>query len=125
MIKLKSGRTAAFDCDETLLAWTFKSDESDIIQLTNEQGQGRKFKPNRHIIDFLKSLKVQGYTIIVWSAASGNWASRVVEALQLEDYVDLTCDKLELAVDDLLDAKRIIKTVLWIDPITGEFKRNE
>jgi hypothetical protein len=125
MIELKSGRTVAVDCDETILNWTYPEGSKDLITICNDQNQCRQFQPHLHNINFLKSLKVQGYTIIVWSAGSGNWASKVVKALQLEEYVDLTCDKLEFAIDDLLDAKKIIKQVIWLDPISGEFKRNE
>ena len=125
MIELKSGRTVAVDCDETLLAWSYPENAQGLITISNEKGQSKTFWPHKKNIDFVKALKIQGYTIIVWSAASGTWASRVVRELELEEYVDLTCDKLEFAVDDLLDAKKIIKQVIWLDPISGEFKRNE
>ena len=129
MINLKSGRTAAVDCDETLLSWNpdkFKHNPKDLIEMEDPiTGHKKQFLPHFHNIELLKNLKLQGYTIIVWSAASGNWACKVVNALNLEKFVDLTCDKLELAVDDLLDAKKIIKTIIWIDPISGEYKRNE
>lgn len=124
MIELKSGRTVAVDCDETLLNWSYPSDANGLITLANEDGQCKTYWPHHYNIEFLKALKVQGYTIIVWSAASGKWATRVVKALKLEEYVDLTCDKLEFAMDDLLDAKKIIKSVIWIDPDTGEYRRN-
>jgi hypothetical protein len=125
MIELKSGRTVAIDCDETILNWSYPIDSKDLITICNEEGQCRQFQPHYNNINFLKSLKVQGYTIIVWSTASGKWATKVVKALGLEDYVDATSDKLEFAVDDLLDARKIIKQVIWLDPVTGEFKRNE
>ena len=78
-----------------------------------------------NLIRFLKNLKRQGYTIVVWSAASGSWASRVVKQLNLEQFVDITMSKPEFCVDDLLEAKKIIKQIIYIDPITGEFQRSE
>lgn len=129
MINLKSGRTVVVDCDQTLLNWDYDKyphELKDLIEIEDpETGYKKAFLPHFHNIEFVKNLRLQGYTIIVWSAASGLWAQKVVEILNLEKYVHLTCDKPELAIDDLLDAKRIIKSVVWIDPITGEYRRNE
>lgn len=125
---LKKERVVYSDVDDTLIAWEPEKypdhDPADIITFTDDYGQWHFLKNTRNI-QFIKNLKRQGYGVVVWSAAGAEWANKVVKMLELEPYVDVVLSKPEIAVDDLLDAKRIIKTVIWIDPMTGDYKRNE
>ena len=127
MIELGDKRTVFVDCDETLVNWNLDKsldiDVHGVIKFETPNGQ-LELIPHWQHIDFLKKIKMQGYTIVVWSACGGKWASDVVHRLGLQSHVDATMSKPEFAIDDLLDAKRIIKSILWIDPKTGEFKRS-
>ena len=126
MKKIKQSRTVMVDVDESILLWSpelYPHSPNDLIVL-EEGGRKHQFLPHYKNIEFIKKLKLQGYGLIFWSAGGNDWCERIVKELKLEDIADVCMSKPEFAIDDLLDAKRIIKTVLWIDPITGEFKRN-
>ena len=118
-------RVVYIDCDDTLLMWTFdeKVTPADEIVWIEDYGRILPFVPNRKNIEFAQRLKLQGYGVVVWSAAGAAWARTVVSKLGLEDLPDVVLAKPELAMDDLLDAKKIIKSVIWLDPHTGEIKR--
>jgi hypothetical protein len=127
MIKINNARTVMVDIDDSVLLWNpelYPHSPNDIITL-EEGGRLHQFIPHTKNIEFIKKLKLQGYGLIFWSAGGNDWCERIVKELKLEDIADICMSKPEFAIDDLLDAKRIIKTVLWIDPVTGEYKRNE
>jgi phosphoserine phosphatase len=123
---LKKERIVYSDVDDSLILWDYQKyphNLEDLISFTDEYGTW-SLLPHKKNIDFLINLKRQGYGIVIWSAAGGEWAEKVTKALGLENVADFVMAKPELCIDDLLDAKRIIKSIVWIDPITGEYKRN-
>ena len=125
--KLEKEKVVFVDVDDTILLWDvekYPHNPDDLITFTDEYGQW-KLLPHTKNIEFVINLKRQGYGVVVWSAAGATWAETVINKLELNSLPDMIISKPEIAIDDLLDAKRIIKTVLWIDPITGEYKRNE
>ena len=127
MFYLDQSRLACFDCDDTLVNWDiskYPHTEDELVQVPDDQYHW-KVLPHHKNIELLKRLKAQGYGIVVWSAAGNDWARTVIQMLGIEQFVDICMSKPELAVDDLLEAKRIIKSVIWIDPITGEYKREK
>lgn len=127
MFYLDQSRLACFDCDDTLINWDiskYPHTEDELVQVPDKQYHW-KVLPHHKNIELLKRLKAQGYGIVVWSAAGNDWARTVIQMLGIEPFVDICMSKPELAVDDLLEAKRIIKSVIWIDPITGEYKREK
>lgn len=126
-VKLEKEKVVFVDVDDTCAIWDpekYPHDPDDLITITDEYGQWNLL-PHKKNIQFVINLKRQGYGVVIWSAAGASWASTIVNKLGLENVADMVISKPEIAIDDLLDAKRIIKTVLWIDPVTGEFKRNE
>jgi hypothetical protein len=121
--RLKKERVVYTDCDDTLIMWEqFK--DSDELYDALEIEPGFKVYPNYKNIEFILKLKHQGYGVVIWSAAGSEWAEKVTKLLGLEEVADFVMAKPEICLDDLLDAKRIIKSVVWLDPNTGEFKRN-
>ena len=107
--------TIYFDVDDTLVTKdfdTFSSNYSietkkDINVSTlvnivdpyiNEMGAYYISQPH---IDLLKKHKAKGYLVVVWSQGGSSWAKNVVEALNLEKYVDLVITKPVKFVDDL------------------------
>lgn len=124
--KLSNERVVYCDVDDTLVIWDYEKlphKEDDLISFEDEFGKW-KLLPHKKNIDFLINLKRQGYGIVVWSAAGVNWVELVIKKLKLENVPNVIASKPEIAIDDLLEAKRIVKSILWIDPITGEYKRN-
>jgi len=127
MFKLNKERVVYLDCDDSAILWSpenYPHEESELVYHEDQYGKWA-FLPHKKNVEFVKNLKRQGYGVVVWSAAGADWAEKVVKMLKLEGYVDVILSKPELAVDDLLDAKRIIKSIVWIDPVTGEYKRNQ
>lgn len=124
--KLEKERVAFFDCDDTLILWDNEKYGGPNAETVDFGDDTTYFPIIPHIrnIELLKKLKLQGYGIVIWSAAGAEWAEKVTKKLKLEEYTDFVMAKPEICVDDLLDAKRIIKSVIWLDPETGEYKRN-
>ncbi len=126
MFILNKERVVYLDCDDSAIIWEpekYPHTEDELVHYEDAYGRW-SFLPHKKNIEFVKNVKRQGYGVVVWSAAGANWATKVVQMLKLEDYVDAVLSKPEIAVDDLLDAKKIIKQVIWIDPIDGTYKRN-
>lgn len=124
--KLDKERVVYVDCDDTLIIWEpnkYEHTEKDLVHYVDNYGAWTFLKHQANI-DFVIKLKRQGYGVVVWSAAGAEWAEKVVKLLKLEEVADVVLSKPEIALDDLLDAKRIIKSVIWIDPITGDYKRS-
>ena len=127
MFKLNKDRVVYLDCDDSAILWEpekYPHTEDQLVHYEDEYGKWA-FLPHFKNIEFVKNVKRQGYGVVLWSAAGADWAEKVATLLHIEDYVDIILSKPELAVDDLLDAKRIIKSVIWIDPITGEYLREK
>ena len=59
-----------------------------------------KLVPNQDHIMLLKKHFKRDFTVLVWSHAGHRWAARVIQALCLEDYVDVVMEKPHLYVDD-------------------------
>lgn len=124
--KLDKERTVYCDTDDTLIAWfpeNYKHTEEDLIRIESDD-QIHVFMKHKKHIDFLWKLKAQGYGIVIFSAAGVNWVEKVVNKLGIQNLPDVIMSKPEFVIDDLLDAKKIIKSVIWIHPDTGDFKRN-
>jgi|SRR6267142_4578721 len=101
MIVLKSDQVASFDCDETLVMWYtpfFKDQDTIKIQTNNDLAY---VYPHLKHIEELKNHKARGHKIIVWSRGGYEWATAIVEALQLTNYVDLVACKPLYFWDDL------------------------
>lgn len=124
--KLDKERVVYMDVDDTTILWepeNYTHDPEELVWISDGT-RNFPFLPHKRNIEFVQKLKLQGYGVVIWSAAGANWAERVVKALGLEDLPDMIISKPELCVDDILEPKRIIKSIVWIEPKTGEFKRN-
>ena len=92
-----------FDVDETLVFWKTDFDPNDdIIEAVDPYlgGQIIKLVPHHRHVNFLKRAKGQGRQVVVWSAGGAYWAKAVVEALGIEDYVDVIMSKPVAYCDD-------------------------
>jgi hypothetical protein len=125
--KLNKDKVVYLDIDDSIILWSpelYPHAEEDLIWIDDGLTRSFPFLPHKRNIEFVKRLKLQGYGVVAWSAAGANWASTVINKLGLQDLPDMIISKPELCIDDFLDPKRIIKSIIWLDPITGEFRRN-
>jgi len=90
-----------FDVDGTLVR-PFKSFEeeseatdTDFIIINNTM-----MKVNLKVIEDLKMCRTRGHTVVVWSQGGSSWACTVVQALNLEEFVDIVIAKPSWYVDD-------------------------
>jgi FMN phosphatase YigB (HAD superfamily) len=100
-----------FDCDDTLV---MHNDQGNLL-IEDPYNTYTFIDVERHErhIKLLKDFKGRGYTVVVWSAAGAKWAMKVVEALKLEDYVDLVISKPLKYVDDL-PAEKILGSRIYL-----------
>lgn len=96
----ESDLTTYFDVDDTLVVWGKPATYPGTIIIDN-YGHPTPMLPHKAHIEFMKRQKARGFTIIVWSQGGARWAKKVVEALKLEEYVDVILTKPVVYVDDL------------------------
>lgn len=107
--------TVLFDVDGTLIEWLDTAFDGMGYRIENSKvldfyGTPKAVKPIFVHVEFLKSLKKRGYYIRVHSGNGFAWAKQVVEALQLQPYVDSVETKPSKVVDDKPCSD-------WINPI--------
>lgn len=104
------------DCDDTLVMWVPCNKEFKTVIITDPyDGQKLKLKAHAGHIKVLKDRKARGAFVVVWSAGGYKWANAVVEALGLQDYVDLIASKPFMYIDDK-DAEHIMGEHLDLGP---------
>ncbi len=100
MFTCKAGRTTYFDVDDTLLEWqSCGENDEDAVKVSNNGHifYKKAIYPN---INALKDHSRAGHIVIVWSAGGVEWATAVVEALEIEKYVDVVLTKPDWYYDD-------------------------
>jgi predicted phosphatase len=95
----RSELPAYFDVDETLILKSPVRTEEFNVPL-NYHGSTKYAKPINQHVEFLKACFARGYEITVWSANGFDWATTVVKALNLEQYVSFVCTKPQFYCDD-------------------------
>ena len=120
MLKLESDRTVFFDVDDTLVMWGHEN-HPDAVTFKDEFDPNPRsvysLVPHTRHIEVLKRDHNDGYKVIVWSQAGWQWASTVVEKLELEQYVDIVMTKPDVYYDDIpageFMQRRYFKTRLY------------
>ena len=98
--KFLDNNTTFFDVDDTLVLHNVSSDPEKAIVIKSNSISISAI-PNTKLINKLKSLKNKGSTIVVWSGGGSDWAEEVVNALELNQYVDCILSKPTRYYDDL------------------------
>lgn len=120
MRTVKNEKTIFIDVDDTLVKWSNR-DLTNLITINDRSGP-ISLSPNEFTIAELKRHKKEGKAIIVWSQGGYKWATKVVKALQLVEYVDMIISKPCLFYDDL-PASCFMAEYMRIDP-TKEGRTN-
>ena len=110
------GNTIVFiDVDDTLIMWSPTQEELDqrgieitcpasMVVIDDEIKPSHTWKavvvPHRKHIEHLKRHKMRGHTVVVWSAGGFDWALAAVQALHLEEFVDIVISKPTWMIDD-------------------------
>lgn len=113
--KVKDGGVYASDVDDTLVMWTITQDYKGPLVTTNYNGFKDKGIPNLAAVKHLKKMKARGYSIVVWSKGGSDWAEAAVEALGIEDWVDVVMPKIDFHLDDVENPKDKIGKWAYID----------
>lgn len=114
-----SSNAVYFDVDDTLIKYNTKPTDDLITIEYPFVVDSRTYLTSIQVAEhkkhtaLLKSLKEDGKLIIVWSAASAQWAKKVCDLLGLDQYVDMYLDKPEYYVDDL-NANEWAKNRVWL-----------
>lgn len=89
------------DVDETLISYDYSDFEDELIKIIDPYDKEElELFPLKANIRLLKRCKLKGKSVVVWSRGGYKWAEAVVEALNLQEYVDLIMAKVELYIDD-------------------------
>lgn len=122
MYVVKSEHVIVCDVDDTLIHWDQNHTQpfEGAVQVTcPHDGQISFHRPHKRHIGFIKKQKAKGYTIVVWSAAGTGWARAVVEALELQEYVDVVMSKPVKWIDDLIDPAQVLGSHIYLNEDEG------
>lgn len=86
------------DVDETMV-FSCKKTHKDAFK-ADYYGKIKWVRPHKKHLDFIKSLKVRGYYVVVHSANGWKWAKEIVDKLNLNNYVDEVKPKSIKYLDD-------------------------
>lgn len=90
--------TVYWDVDSTLV---FTMSEAPAVFAPRTiQIRGRIFQVHVQHVEILKDFAARGHNVVVWSQGGAEWASDVVYALELEEYVHLCITKPNWFFDD-------------------------
>lgn len=93
--------TIFIDVDDTLVMWKKVKKGRKAVAVTNpHDGEQYYLMPHKGHIKVLKDRFARGSFIVVWSAGGFAWATAVVKALELQNYVHLTMTKPHMYIDD-------------------------
>lgn len=98
-MKLTGDRVFASDVDDTIILWDVSEyPDAPKVQL---DGGSITVAINQKNVNTLIKFKKLGYTVVVWSQSGKDWAEKVVNALDINQYVDLIMTKPSYYLDDL------------------------
>lgn len=117
MQTLQFDRVLFADCDDTLITFDFPPKYTNRAIMIGPEGYKRLALPMTKNIEKLKNARSRGHGVVIWTQGGYAWGKMVVDALQLQNYVDLIVTKPSWIYDDLPVEK-------WMGPrfFTPEFE---
>lgn len=106
--KVTCGPTAYFDCDDTLVMWAIPDGWQGEMVTVKCRDFADHLAVNKYNVTLLKKMAARGHAIVVWSGGGSDWAEAVVQALELEDFVEVVSGKPTYYIDDISNAREWI-----------------
>lgn len=120
MLLIPNEPIAYYDVDGTLIEHHYVPTQSDkegrdYINVVDPYQPGVTccLKINKKHTNLLTQHYKRGYAVVVWSAAGARWAKTIVEALNLQDSVNVCITKPHVAVDDL-PAEKVLSNMCFL-----------
>lgn len=109
--------TVFFDVDDTLILTSGSDALESTIQVKDPLDKEHYIAVKKHsaMIRLLKEEAQRGSYVVVWSRGGWEWAQNVVQALDIEQYVDQVMTK-PLAYFDDKDIKEWLTYRVYIPP---------
>lgn len=90
-----------FDVDDTLVSWDCYGQLKPGMLEFEHKGQPLWLEVITENVEAIKSHKLRGHTVVVWSAGGALWAKEVISKLGMSSYVDAYMAKPNWYYDDL------------------------
>jgi FMN phosphatase YigB (HAD superfamily) len=120
---LENDKAAFWDVDDTLIMYDWPEDKAHEVVMIGVTPEDKiAVWPHKEHIKRLTSFKARGQSVVVWSQGGWYWAKTVVEALGIQDYVDVVMTKPRWYFDDLA-SHHWLTDRSYIDPVTGKTLR--
>jgi len=112
---IKNNNVTSFDVDNTLVMWDGDVNVMKPKSLLFMYGDEAIYlTPHENHIRFLKECSLRGDFIEVWSKNGYQWAEKVVNALELEKYVNLVRSKPVRHIDDKENIEDIVGVRIYM-----------
>lgn len=104
-----------FDVDGCLIIHTKNRSLQSLLVFDCVEKRHIAVRPNWNMVRLLREEKHRGSFVMVWSRGGKEWATEVVRALGLMDYVDLIMTKPKVYFDDT-EVKDWLKDRVFMGP---------
>jgi hypothetical protein len=110
---IQSELVVMFDIDDTVVMEHSKDPDLTYIDvLTGKEKHGKIHKA--HVEQIIKH-KTRGYYVVAWSGNGYKHVEQIINALGIQDHVDLIMSKPIKHFDDLTDANDILKARVYLE----------
>jgi hypothetical protein len=103
-----------FDVDDTIAMHVEEGCVADFVLYNDAMECNIAFQIHKDHVKQIKSHKNRGFSVFVWSGNGSAWAKKVIEALELQDYVDYYMTKPVKFFDDL-PAEKVLVNRVYLD----------
>lgn len=117
MRTIENERTIFSDVDGTLIVHGPKKGAMTVDVYDPEAKKFVTMGINRSMVKLVREEKARGAFIVAWSRGGYQWAKSVINALNLENHVDLVMTKPVAYFDDL-PAQEWLETRIFLDENT-------
>lgn len=90
-----------FDIDDTMVMHVHDNSPTDLVLYNDMMECNIGLNIHHEHVKQIKSHKNRGFSVFVWSGNGSAWAKKVIEALELQNYVDYYMTKPVKFFDDL------------------------